>query len=305
MRIFVTGASGFLGSYQVADLVEQGHDVAVLLRPGSPRWRLDDVIGLVTVIHGSLEDIPVLRDPLKKFHPEAVIHNAWRGVGNAERNSPSQARNIADAAELAALAADVGCKVFVGAGSQAEYGPYDRAISPDDASHPTTLYGRAKLAAAGFVAKIASDRGMRFAWLRIFSTYGPRDADYWLIPSFILTLRKGGKMSLTGCEQKWGFLHARDAASAFRIVTTSALGEGYFNLGDPTAPMLRETLIKLRDMVDTGGNIGFGDIPYRPDQVMILQADVRRLAALGWEPRVSLDDGLKETVEWYVDRKRS
>ena len=216
-----------------------------------------------------------------------------------------QARNIADAADLAAMAADAGCRAFIGAGSQAEYGPYHRAISPDDATHPTTLYGKAKLAAAGMVEQIAADRGMRFAWLRIFSTYGPKDADYWLIPSFILTLRKGETMSLTGCEQKWGFLHARDAASAFRIVATSDGGQGYFNLGSPTAPMLRETLLKLRDLVDLNGNIVFGAVPYRPDQVMILQADVRRLTDLGWRPQVAIDDGLRETVEWYVDPKRS
>jgi UDP-glucose 4-epimerase len=305
MRMFVTGASGFLGSYLVSDLVDSGHEVAVLLRPGSPRWRLDDVLYRLTIIDGTLEDLPAFRAALADFKPEAVIHIAWRGVGNSERNNPMQARNIADAAELAALAADIGCTVFVGAGSQAEYGPYDRAISADDATHPTTLYGKAKLASAGIVRQIAEDRAMRFAWLRIFSTYGPKDAEYWLIPSFILTLSRGGKMSLTGCEQKWGFLHARDAASAFRIVTTSSQGEGYFNLGHPAAPILRDTLLKLRELVDPDGKVAFGDVPYRPDQVMILQADVQRLVALGWKPRVSLDDGLLETVRWYADSKRS
>jgi UDP-glucose 4-epimerase len=153
--------------------------------------------------------------------------------------------------------------------------------------------------------RIAQERGMRFAWLRIFSTYGPKDADYWLIPSFIKSIARGEKMSLTGCQQKWGFLHARDVASGFRIVLTQPAGQGFFNLGDPEAPVLRDTLIKLRDLINPSANLGFGDIPYRPDQVMVLQADTQRLNALGWKPEVLLTDGLRETVAWYVDSERT
>jgi nucleoside-diphosphate-sugar epimerase len=306
MRVFVTGGSGFLGSYLVADLLEGGHEVAVLFRSTlASSWRLRPCGDHVVEIRGTLDDIPALRPALERFRPQAVAHLAWRGVGGSERNSPSQARNVSDAAELATLAADIGAEAFVGAGSQAEYGPYDRAISPNDATRPTTLYGIAKLSAAWMTDRIAQERGMRFAWLRVFSTYGAKDAEYWLIPSFIKALAKGEKISLTGCQQRWGFLHARDAASAFRIVLTQGDAKGFFNLGDPEAPLLRDTLIKLRDLINPDANLGFGDIPYRPDQVMVLQADTQRLNALGWTPKVALSDGLRETVAWYVDSQRT
>jgi UDP-glucose 4-epimerase len=305
MRIFVTGASGFLGSYLVADLLEHGHEVAVLVRGDAAMpWRLGDVLDRTTSIKGSLDDIPALRPALEAFKPTAIAHMAWRGVGNMDRNSPLQARNVADAVELLALFAELGGQVFVGAGSQAEYGPYDRRISPGDPTRPTTLYGKAKLAAAWMTEQMARDHGMRFAWLRVFSTYGPKDADYWLIPHFIRTVEKGEKMSLTGCQQRWGFLHARDAASAFRIALTHPQGKGFFNVGHPDAPVLRETLTFLRDLLNPDAILGFGDIPYRPDQVMILQADTKRLSDLGWEPKVSLAEGLRETVKWYVDSER-
>ena len=116
-----------------------------------------------------------------------------------------QARNVADATELAALSVEIGVETFIGAGSHAEYGPYPRAICEDDPPHPTTLYGMAKLAAGQMAAQVCSDR-VRFAWLRMFSTYGPKDAGGWLIPSTIATLRSGQPMALTECEQHWGFL---------------------------------------------------------------------------------------------------
>jgi nucleoside-diphosphate-sugar epimerase len=299
MRIFVTGASGFLGSYLVADLLEQGHDVAVLLRSTTSNWRLRGLSPRLQVVNGSLEELDKLRDGLLTFGPEAAVHLAWRGVAGAERNDPVQANNVSDTVKLAELLADAGIKVFVGAGSQAEYGPYDRAIREDDATRPTTLYGMSKLAAGSMALLLCEQRGIRSAWIRIFSTYGPKDADYWLIPSTIRKLRARQHVALTACEQRWGFLHVRDAATAFRTVILSPDAAGVYNLGSPDAPALRDTMMHLRDLVDPDAVLGFGDLPYRPDQVMVLAADVSRMCALGWKPQVPLNDGLRETVEWY------
>ena len=298
MRIFVTGATGFLGSYVAEDLVAQGHRVAVLLRPGTKPWRLAAILDRLDVIEGSLDDQAALGRDLRSFAPDAVVHMAWRGVGNSERNSSDQARNIVDAVELADLAADAGATVFVGAGSQAEYGPYDRAISESDVPRPTTLYGIAKLASGLMTERRCAARMLRFVWLRIFSTYGPKDGESWLIPSLIRTLCADGHMALTACEQRWGFLHARDAAAAVRLVLASSSAQGIYNLGSPDAPQLRETVTRLRDLIGAG-ELGFGEVPYRPDQVMVLAADVARLVALGWRPNVDLDQGLRETLTWH------
>jgi nucleoside-diphosphate-sugar epimerase len=299
MRIFVTGGSGFLGSHLVLDLMERGHEVAVLLRPESASWRLGEARDRLHVIPGALEHLERLRGALQAFAPEAVVHMAWRGVAGGDRNNPVQAANVAETVGLVELAAEAGAKTFVGAGSQAEYGPYDRAIREDDTPRPTTLYGMAKLAAGSMAMRLAEERGLRAAWLRIFSTYGPKDADYWLIPSMIRNLRSGQHMALTACEQRWGFLHARDAASAFRLAATHADARGIFNVGSPEAPPLRETVTRLRDLVAPGAALGFGELAYRPDQVMVLAADVSRMLALGWKPGVSLDEGLRETVNWH------
>jgi len=303
MRIFVTGATGFLGSHVAEDLVAQGHDVAVLLRPGSKPWRLAAILDRLTIIDGTLDDPATLGTGLRSFAPDAVVHMAWRGVANHERNSKEQARNIVDAVELVDLAADVGATIFVGAGSQAEYGPYDRVIAESDPPRPTTLYGIAKLATGLMTERRCAERHLRFAWLRIFSAYGPRDGDAWLIPSLIRTLRANGRMALTACEQRWGFLHARDAAAAVRIVIASPAAQGTYNLGSPDAPQLRDTVERLRDLIGRG-ELGFGEVPYRPDQVMVLAADVTRLEALGWRPAIGLDQGLRETLAWTEAAER-
>ncbi len=299
MRVLVTGATGFLGSFLLQELLERGHEVAAVIRPGSNIWRIIEIQERIRLLVGSLDDISGLRKPIADFAPDAIAHLAWWGVRNADRNSPAQTRNIGSTVELAALAAEVGTKVFVGAGSQAEYGQYNRAIREDDAARPTTLYGMAKVASATMSAELCGQKGLRFAWVRLFSTYGPKDHDHWLIPQLIRALKARQRMPLTKAEQLWGFLHVRDAACGIRTVIESEAGSGVFNLGSPEAPPLRETIFKIRDLVDPAGELGFGEIPYRTDQVMVLKADVTRLQSLGWRPRVDLQSGLQEVVSWY------
>ena len=302
MRILLTGATGFLGSYLAKALVARGHDVAVLRRREADPWRLADILDKVQQIDGGFDDLAAIRPALEGFRPEAAAHLGWRGVGNIDRDNPVQAQNIVDAVQLARLCAELGVASFIGAGSQAEYGPYPRAIEEDDAARPTTLYGHAKLCAGTMVAHMARQAGMRFAWLRVFSTYGPKDADTWLIPSLIKTLRAGRRMALTGCEQRWGFLHARDAAAAFCLALENPQASGILNLGADDAPPLKNTVMALRDLVNPSAELGFGDIPYRPDQVMILQAGISKLAKLGWKPQIDLQTGLRETAAWYVEQ---
>ena len=256
-------------------------------------------VNRVRFIVGSLDDISALRSAIAAFEPDAIAHLAWWGVRNADRNSPIQARNIGPAVELAGLAAELGVKVFVGAGSQAEYGQYHRTIGEDDPARPTTLYGMAKVATATMAGELCHRNGVRFAWVRLFSTYGPKDHDHWLIPQLIRTLKAGRRMPLTKAEQRWGFLHVRDAASGIRTVIEAEAASGVFNLGSPEAPPLRETILAIRDLVDPAGELGFGEIPYRLDQVMVLKADVTRLQSLGWQPRIALKEGLREMVSWY------
>lgn len=302
MRIVVTGGTGFLGSHLVEHLLSRGHEVAILLRPTSDPWRLLDVLDRIHLIYGSLHTLDALHGQLREFRTEAVAHLAWAGVDNNERNSALQARNIVDTVGLASLCAELGVETFVGAGSQAEYGPYPHAIREDDVPRPTTLYGKSKLAAGTMTEQVAAQHGMRFAWLRIFSTYGPRDTGSWLIPTMIKRLHAGERMSLTACEQRWGFLHARDAAAAFRTVLEAPSANGVFNVGITDAAKLRQTVTLLQTIMESSAELGYGDIPYRPDQVMVLSADVARLTTLGWRPEVELEDGLRETVAWYVSK---
>jgi nucleoside-diphosphate-sugar epimerase len=188
----------------------------------------------------------------------------------------------------------------VGCGSQAEYGPRPDRTAEEAPLRPTTAYGAAKVATFQLLQTLAALHGVRFAWARFFSTYGPRDEPHWMIPQLIDRLLRGERPALTEGRQRWDYLHVRDAAAAVAALAESPGATGPFNVGSGSPVPLRQIVERIRDVASPGAALGFGEVPYRPDQVMHLEAGIEKLvAATGWRPRIALDEGLRETVEWF------
>jgi UDP-glucose 4-epimerase len=293
-RVFVTGASGAVGAACVRSLLQNGHQVAVLQRQDAPAR----LAGLeLARIRGDLKDIPAFTPGLAAFAPEAMVHAAWSGVHAGERNDPLQSENVAQAGRLMALAGSLAMKHVIAFGSQAEYGPQSGALDENAPTLPDTRYGEAKLESGRLMARLAREQGLAFAWLRLFSAYGPGDDARWMIQSVIRQLLAGQAPALTAGEQRWDYLYLDDVGAAVSAVLASA-ATGTFNLGSGKAVRLREVVEQLGRLIDPALPLGFGKIPYGPGQVMHLEADIRKLAAAtGWRPRMELAEGLKRCVE--------
>jgi nucleoside-diphosphate-sugar epimerase len=295
-RVLVTGGAGFVGARVVHRLVAQGREVALLLRATSDPRRLADVLEHCTVLRGDMSQLATQRSQLHDFAPEGVLHMAWEGVKGADRNHPMQLSNVSSSIDLFQLTGEIGCASFVGLGSQAEYGILSGRIDERAPTRPTTTYGAAKLATGCVLERAAEAAGRPFAWLRLFSSYGPDDDPSWLIPYLIRTLLARERPRLTKAEQVWDYIHVDDVANAI-IAALDAGATGVFNLGSGEARPLRDIVTSIRDLVDPSLPLGFGEIPYRPDQVMHLEADVTALAtAASWRPKIALEDGLAELV---------
>lgn len=305
MRIFLTGASGFVGSFFLRNLLSTGdNEVAVLLRAPETAWRIKDLLSDTRFIQGDLSNLSNFEAQVKDFQPTAFVHLAWSGVSGKDRNALTQWRNVPETLELVEMAARVGATHWIGLGSQAEYGPCQNKINETTHTRPTTLYGASKLAACTLSERLCQELGIRHAWLRLFSSYGPTDNPDWLIPYLIRALLAGQKPSLTKAEQLWDYIYIEDVASAIRAVLDTNDAEGVFNLGSGHSLKLRTVIEKIRDFIDPDLPLGFGEVPYRPDQVMHLEADITRLTGLtGWFPKADIDITIEKTVDWYSRNK--
>jgi nucleoside-diphosphate-sugar epimerase len=301
LKVFVTGASGFLGSYVLQHLLQAGRaEVAALVRDPAGAWRIGDALRRVHVVQGSLGEPAVLTEALAAFRPTHLLHLAWTGVLGRDRNAPAQHVNAFESLRLVELGLAAGVKHVIGLGSQAEYGPCAARIDESMPTAPTTMYGAAKLATCVMASRLCALQNARFAWLRLFSSYGPKDHTDWMIPYLARALLRGERPSVTAGEQRWDYVYVDDAAAAVVRVCESPQAEGVFNLGSGCAVPLRAIIERVRDEVDPALPIGFGEVPYRPDQVMHLEADIGRItAATAWRPTTELATGLRRTVDWY------
>jgi UDP-glucose 4-epimerase len=298
-RILVTGGAGFVGSAVVKNLVAQKKDVAILIRKSSNLRRLTNSLPNVQLINGDLGEINSSFSDIKSFSPDAIVHIAWDGVGGIKRNDLNQLDNVKSSFELFSLANTIGCKYFLGVGSQAEYGLSEGIINESQPTTPKSLYGLSKLTTGLMLEKSSLSNGMAFCWLRLFSSYGPDDESTFMLPYLITQLLQGKMPLLTAGEQIWDYIHVDDVASAVCAALDKKV-VGIYNLGSGLGHPLRTVIEKVRDLVNPELKLGFGRIPYAKNQVMHLQADITALkSATGWSPHISLDQGLSSVIDWY------
>lgn len=305
MKILVTGAGGFIGAAIVGEAVRAGHEVVGTIRPGGNDDRLAGFKSKFDLVPLDLRDDARIKAMMRDHRPDTVIHAAWSGVANKSRSERLQITdNIEASCQLLEAAADHGASRFVGLGSQGEYGPLQRKISETDLPHPTTLYGASKLAVHFLTRQLAVQAGMSYAWVRIFSTYGPGDNPHWLIPALIDQILDGQRPRTTLGKQFWDYLFIDDIAIAVVSVATRPAVEGVFNLGSGQPIQVRAIIEKIRDLTAPGLELIFGEIPYKSDQVWHMEADIGRLQAMtGWSPAVGIDAGLAATVRWHRQQR--
>lgn len=295
-RLLITGAGGFVGAAIAKAAVAAGDDVVALVRSGGSR--LASIAKSISLQRMDLGDAQSVAELIGSVRPDVVIHSAWEGVGGALRSDDIQLENIRTTVALADAAIAAGTQKFVGIGSQAEYGRYDRKIVESDLPEPTMLYGAAKLAANHLVAQRCREAAIAFAWLRLFSVYGPGDNPNWLIPSSAASLVRGTRPKCTAGTQKWDYLHIDDVAQGVMAVARNDRANGVFNLSSGKAVSVRTIIEMLRDIAAPGLALTFGDIPFGPDQIMHLEGDNNRLReATGWSVQVPLGEGLRQVVD--------
>ena len=230
---------------------------------------------------------------------DVFYHFAWAGTTGAARNDMYlQNQNVRYALDAVAAAKRFGCQLFIGAGSQAEYGRVEGLLRPDTPTFPEMGYGIGKLCAGQMTREYAHQLGMEHIWVRILSVYGPNDGTQSMVMSTILKLKNGEVPEFTKGEQLWDYLYSGDAANAFRLLGEKGCDGKVYVLGSGKARPLAEYIKDIKNSVNAKAEIALGAIPYGKKQVMHLQADVTQLKQdTGWENITSFREGIRRIIE--------
>lgn len=203
------------------------------------------------------------------------------------------------------VAARFGCKIFLGAGSQAEYERTEGALTPDTPTFPETSYGCAKLAAGLLTRLRARQLGLAHIWVRILSVYGPHDGEKSMIMSTLKKLLRGERAQLTRGEQIWDYLFNADAAEALRLLAERGTDGKTYVLGSGKAAPLREYISTLASALHAQQLVDLGAVPYAEGQLMHLEADPSALLSdVGWRAKTSFEEGIRKTIDFLKSEEK-
>lgn len=272
MKILLTGATGFIGSHLAEAFIEKGHELIVTKRTSSKLNKCQSFQSNVTWVN---TDNDFWIESVMKWKPNVIVHTAWNGVSSLTRDDwESQLTNIDFMYQLLKIAEINNIKKFISFGSQAEYGQFEGKITEEFPLNPTSSYGAIKLAASELLKVFCTEQQIDWYWFRIFSVFGEREDEKWLIPSTILKmLSVENEMDFTLGEQKYAYLYIRDFADSITKVITSKAPSGIYNLSSDMVFSLKDILFMIRDRVNPNFKLKLGALSYRPNQSMHMEGD--------------------------------
>ncbi len=299
----ISGATGAIGTALTKKLVEEGVNVLILCRKDSKR--IQNIMGspLVKVKYCALEELSnFVNDTGNEY--DVFYHFAWAGASGPGRNDMyMQNNNVKFALDAVNVAKKLGCKVFIGAGSQAEYGRVEGLLKPNTPTFPEMGYGYAKLCAGLMTREYAHQLGLKHIWTRILSVYGPNDGSQSMIMSTINKLIAGETPQFTKGEQLWDYLYSGDAANAFYLLGDRGVDGKLYVLGSGKARPLADYIQIVKDEINPEAKVELGTIPYAQKQVMHLQADISELKKdTGFEPKICFREGIQEIIKQMNER---
>lgn len=299
-RALVTGASGFVGSVLVRRLLDDGHAVHALVRPGSDRWRLQGLdVPLVEVelAHGT-----AVADTVASVRPEWIFHLAAHGAYPSQRDLTQMVEsNLLGTIHLVEACLHEGFETLVNTGSSSEYGFTDHAPSESEPPHPNSDYAVTKLSATLYCRATAEHRRARIPTLRLYSVYGPFEEPTRFVPTLAVHGLAGALPPLVSPDIARDFVFVEDVADAYLAAAKAGAGEpgAIYNVGTGSQLTVAGAVETARKVLAIGAEPRWGTMPNRGWDTSIWVSDPRKIEReLGWKAKTGFEEGFRRFVDW-------
>ena len=287
MKVFLTGATGFIGSQLVKRLLVDNHEVAILVRQHSDLSVLHDALPKISVhIHdGSYLS---LYAALAQAQPDVVFHVASLFLAQHKPEDVTRLieSNLGMPTQLLEAMQQLGLRRLINTGTSWQH--FEAA-----AYNPVNLYAATKQAFEDLLAYYVSAHGFRAITLKLFDTYGPGDTRAKLFSLLRKTARSGVKLRMSPGEQLLDLVYIDDVLDAYLLAMHRLPSIGAaecYAVSNPERLSLKDLVQVYGAVVGKDLQIEWGGLPYRPRETM--QPCTHQPHLPGWQPHITLQQGI-------------
>lgn len=296
-RVVITGATSMIGVALIEECIKNGIEVLGIVRKESSRLIRLPTSSLLEVYECDLDSLDSMVDVQGTY--DVLYHFAWDHTSKEDRDNPIyQERNIKYTLDAVNLAHRLGCKKFVGAGSQAEYGCVDGIIAPDTPVNPLISYGVAKYAAGILSRKLCESYGITCIWGRIFSVYGRYDNEKTMLNYAIDRFMAGETANFSAATQKWDYLHEKDAGRMFFLIGECAEVSKVYCIAYGESRPLKDFILELKNVFGPTAECVFA-VESPTNRSVSLQANIEELINdIDFRPEISFREGIEDMIRF-------
>lgn len=296
MKSFIiTGATSMIGVDLCKYFLSFGHIVYAVCREDSNGLKRLPLNDNIKVVHFDLQNIDEISKKIDKA--DVFINLAWTNTDYDGRNSAFlQEVNVVYAMNAIRIAASKGCKLFVEAGSQAEYGYVENLITEETPCNPETEYGKAKLHVFNEGSVLCNSLGLKYLHLRIFSTFGENDRPWTLIMTAINKMLRNEDLDLSSCTQNWNYLYSADCAKQIFLLCDYLINNpdfkvGVYNIASKDTRSLRDFVEEMKSVLQSSSVLNYGNV-ISAKHVSLHPSVTKTENAIGFTNEVSFADAI-------------
>lgn len=295
-NVILTGGSGFIGGHVINDLISRGIHVTVL----TSKVNFYNNNSLVDIIYTSYD----YNDIIKKVHGkkyDVFYHLGWGGVNGTDKNNiQKQISNIQTTIDMLKLSKELDCSVFIAAGTVAEYVFCEGVIDFSKKQTPNDMYGATKVAVHYLLEAAAKEIEQNIIWVILPSTFGEGRSGENILTYTIMSLLRGECPEYGELNQMWDFLYVTEVARALVDIGKRGKMNTTYGIGSGEYRPLREYINIIRNKINPDLPLGIGRKKLIKKETFSSCVNIESLTKdTGFVPRISFEEGITKTIEYY------
>ena len=290
--VCITGATGMIGLSLTKDCISNGIDVIAIVRNSSVKTNSLPESPRLKILFSDISELDAI--DTENMKADVFYHLAWTGTSKRDRfDNIVQASNIQYTLKAVKLASEMGCKKFIGAGSQAEYGYVQDIIDSRTIPNPVTPYGIAKMASGMMSRNMCDTLGIVHIWPRIFSVYGPMDKDSTMISQVVNKALMNEEIVIDHGSRPWDYLYESDAGHMLYLMGQIVESSRSYRVAFGESRPLKEYVSQIITETGSSSKISFES----NDSQYGLNVDAQDLFEdIGYRPQVSFKEGIQRII---------